>query len=141
MTANPDDHHTTPKFVPATQAAAQVSALETEVKNARAAAETAQHRSDDTIAAFKEHYPSTLQFAYSTPKYQKPFYVRSIWHDGRFTYIKSDAQELPALYEVHDGEASLVNFQVQSGTYVIPKVMDSGYLQLGNKRMEFTRKG
>src|SRR5579859_2156315 len=110
VTANPDDHHTAPKFVPATQAAAQVSALETELEDARAAAETAQHRSDDTIATFKQQYPSTLQFAYGTPKYQKPFYVRSIWHDGRFTYIKSDAQELPALYEVHDGEASLVNF-------------------------------
>ena len=139
VTANPDDHHTTPKFIPATQAAAQVSALETEVKDARAAAEMAQHRSDDTIAAFKEHYPSTLQFAYGTPKYQKPFYIRSIWHDGRFTYIKSDAQELPALYELHDGEASLVNFQVEGGTYVIPKILDQGYLALGKQKFAFQR--
>jgi len=139
VTANPDDHHTTPKFVPATQVAAQVSALETEVKDASATAEAAQHRSDDTIAAFKQQYPSTLQFAYGTPKYQKPFYVRSIWHDGRFTYIKSDAQELPALYEVHDGEASLVNFHVQSGTYVIPKVLDQGYLALGKQKFAFHR--
>lgn len=51
----------------------------------------------------------------------KPFYVRSIWHDGQFTYIKSDAQELRALYEVKDGQPAVVNFQVQRGTYVVPK--------------------
>ena len=38
-----------------------------------------------------------------SPKYERPFFVRSIWHDGQFTYIKADATELPALYEVKDG--------------------------------------
>ena len=32
--------------------------------------------------------------------------------------------ELPALYEVKDGKPALVNFQVQHGTYVVPKVLD-----------------
>ena len=27
----------------------------------------------------------------ATPKYEKPFLVRAIWHDGQFTYIKTDA--------------------------------------------------
>ena len=40
-----------------------------------------------------------------------------------------------------DGKPNLVNYELRDGTYVIPKVMDSGYLQLGNKRLEFTRKG
>jgi hypothetical protein len=63
--------------------------------------------------------------------------VRSIWNDGEFTYIKSDAHELPALYEVKDGQPSLVNFQVQDGTYVIPKVLDRGYLALGKDHFNF----
>ena len=37
----------------------------------------------------------------------------AIWHDGQFTYLKADATELPALYEVKDGKPALVNFQVQ----------------------------
>ena len=41
--------------------------------------------------------------------------MRSIWHDGQFTYIKSDATELPALYELKDGKPALVNFQVHDG--------------------------
>ena len=31
----------------------------------------------------------------------------SVWHDGQFTYIKADATELPALYEMKDGSPAL----------------------------------
>ncbi len=122
-----------PKYYSATQ----VSALESALTETRAAIETVQHRTDDAIASFKQQYPAKLQFAYGTPKYEKPFLVRSIWHDGQFTYIKSDAHELPALYELKDGQPALVNFQVQSGTYVVPKVVDRGYLALGKDRFSF----
>ena len=57
--------------------------------------------------------------------------------DGTFTYIKSDATELPALYEVKDGKPAMLNFQVNAGTYVVPKVLERGYLALGNVRLEF----
>jgi type IV secretion system protein VirB9 len=42
---------------------------------------------------------------------------------------------LPALYELTDGEPALVNFQVQDGTYIVPKVLDRGYLALGKARL------
>ncbi len=66
--------------------------------------------------------------------------MRSIWHDGQFTYIRADTNELPALYEVQDGKPSLVNFQVRQGTYVVPKVLDEGYLALGKARFEFAQR-
>ena len=66
--------------------------------------------------------------------------MRSIWHDGEFTYIRAEARELPALYEVRDGQPSLVNFQVQEGTYIVPKVLDRGYLALGNQRFSFEQR-
>ena len=47
------------------------------------------------------------------------------------------AELLPALYELKDGQPALVNFQVQSGTYVVPKVVDRGYLALGKDRFSF----
>lgn len=122
-----------PKYYSSTQ----VSALQTALSEARATIETVQHRSDDAIAAFKQQYPALLQFAYGTPKYERPFFVRSIWHDGQFTYIRSDARELPTLYEVKDGQPSLVNFQVQGGTYVVPKVLERGYLAVGKDRFSF----
>ena len=69
---------------------------------------------DETIASFKRQYPARLQFVYGAPRYEKPFHVRAIWHDGQFTYIKADATELPALYELKDGKPALVNFQVRA---------------------------
>jgi type IV secretory pathway VirB9-like protein len=122
-----------PKYVPA----AQVSTLQGELKDARAAIELVRHETEEAVATFRQHYPAALQFAYGSPKYEKPFLVRSIWHDGQFTYIKSDAHELPALYEMKDGQPALVNFQVQNGTYVVPKVLDRGYLALGKDRFAF----
>ena len=113
--------------------------MQAEVKDARAAADTAARRADETIAAYQQQYPSRLQFVYGTLKYEKPFLVRSIWHDGQFTYIKSEAGELPALYEVKDGKPSLLNFQVQQGTYVVPKVLEQGYLALGKERFTFAQ--
>jgi type IV secretion system protein VirB9 len=78
-----------------------------------------------------------LQFVYRTVDYRKPFFVRAIWHDGQFTYIRSDARELPAVYELADGQPSLVNFEVRHGTYVISKVVERGALVLGKARVVF----
>jgi type IV secretory pathway VirB9-like protein len=133
VTADPNAAHGKPKYY----SAAQVTALQTEVTEAHAATVTAEHRTDDAIATFRQQYPAKLEFAYGTPKYEKPFFVKSIWNDGQFTYIKSDARELPALYEVKDGQPSLVNFQVQGGTFVVPKILDRGYLALGKDKFAF----
>ena len=133
VTADPNAAHGKPKYY----SAAQVTALQTEVTEAHAATVTAEHRTDDAIATFRQQYPAKLEFAYGTPKYEKPFFVKSIWNDGQFTYIKSDARELPALYEVKDGQPSLVNFQVQGGTFVVPKILDRGYLALGKEKFAF----
>jgi type IV secretion system protein VirB9 len=133
VTADPTVTRAKPRYYSATQ----VSELERELTEARTAIDTVQHRHEKVIATFKRQYPSTLQFVYGAPKYEKPFLVRSIWHDGQFTYIKSDARELPTLYELKEGQPSLVNFQVEGGTYVVPKVLERGYLTVGNNRFAF----
>ena len=133
VTADPDAPPTKPKYYSANR----VSAIQTELIEIRSLVQAAELRSEEAIASFRQQYPATLQFAYGTPKYEKPFLVRSIWHDGQFTYIKSDARELPTLYELQEGQPSLVNFQVQSGTYVVPKVLERGYLAKGKDRFSF----
>lgn len=72
---------------------------------------------------------------------EAPFDVQSIFRDDKFTYIRTTAPEKFSVYEMKDGKPNLVNYELRDGTYIIPKVMDSGYLELGNKRMEFKRKG
>ena len=68
------------------------------LEEARAGVEAANRRATESIATFQQQYPAKLQFSYGSPRYQKPFMVRSICNDGQFTYIKSDATELPALH-------------------------------------------
>ena len=140
MAADPNAPRGQPKYYSATQVNAQVNALQAELVQARTALEEATARTTEAVSTFRREYPGRLEFAYGTPKYERPFFVRSIWHDGEFTYIKAEARELPALYEVRDGQPSVVNFRVQDGTYVVPKVLDRGYLALGNQRFSFEQR-
>ena len=137
VNADPNAATPTTKFY----SAAEVERLKAEVAEAHAATEATERHATETIAAQRQDYPSHLQFVYGAPKYAKPFLVRAIWHDGQFTYIKTDAQELPALYELKDGKAAVVNFQVHGGTYVVPKVLERAYLALGDQRLLFGQQG
>ena len=126
-----------PKSKPKFYSAAQVEELQGELTQARAAVEAAARHANDEIAAYQQQYPGKLQFNYGTPKYEKPFLVKAIWNDGQFTYIKAEAKELPAVYEMKDGAPAVVNFQVRGDTYVVPKVLERGYLALGKERFNF----
>jgi type IV secretory pathway VirB9-like protein len=119
-----------PQFVPATQlehAKEQLSALQSHVAQA--------------IDEFKSAYPVQLKFDYAFKANEAPFDIQSIYHDDKFTYIKTNAPEKFSIYEMKDGKPDLVTYDLRDGTYIIPKVMDSGYVELGKKRMDFTRKG
>ncbi len=118
--------------------AAHVEALEARLAEAQAAIRSAEQHAEETTAEYRRDYPATLDFAYGTAKYERPFFVRAMWNDGQFTYVKSDARELPALYELKDGKPAIVNFQVREGTFVVPKVLDRGYLALGDQRFSFS---
>jgi hypothetical protein len=72
---------------------------------------------------------------------EAPFDIQSIYHDDKFTYIKTNAPEKFSVYEMKDGKPNLVTYDLREGTYIIPKVMDNGYVELGKKKMEFARKG
>jgi type IV secretion system protein VirB9 len=126
-----------PKSKPKFYSAAQVEELQSELTQARAAVEAAARHANDEITAYQQQYPGRLQFNYGTPKYEKPFLVKAIWNDGQFTYIKAEAKELPAVYEMKDGAPAVVNFQVRGDTYVVPKVLERGYLALGKERFNF----
>jgi type IV secretion system protein VirB9 len=141
-----------PRGKPKYYSAAQIETLQTELTQARAAVDAANHHAaeavdaanhhaTEAVATFQQQYPGRLQFVYGTPKHEKPFLVRAIWHDGQFTYIKTDARELPALYEMKDGAPALVNFTVEHGTYRVPKVVERGYLSLGKDRFSFAQQG
>jgi len=118
------------QFIPAAQleqSKQELAALEAHVQQA--------------VDEYKSAYPLQLKFDYSFKANESPFDIQSIYHDDKFTYIKTTAPEKFSVYEMRDGKPNLVNYDLREGTYIIPKVMDSGYVELGKKRMDFSRKG
>ena len=103
----------------------------------------AQSQSTEQVNKFRSEYAGKLHFDYQLdPKAaREPFLVNAIYHDDAFTYIKCAAREKPALYEVKDGKPNLINFQVENGVYIVPKIIDSGYLAVGKKKITFARRG
>jgi type IV secretory pathway VirB9-like protein len=101
-----------------------------------------QAQSAEQMNHFRSGYAAKLQFDYSfDPKAaREPFLVSVIYHDDSFTYIKCGAREKPALYEVKDGKPNLISFQLENGVYIAPKIIDSGYLAIGKKRLPFARR-
>ena len=138
---SPDNTMTTAAAAKRFFTADEVETCKRAAEEARQAAETAradaEKRIADGIATFKASYPTTLQFPYRFRANEKPFNVAAIYTDGRFTYIRANAPELPSLYEVRDGAPNLVNFQVEHGVYVASKVLESGYLAIGKQRLPF----
>src|SRR5277367_3406082 len=96
---------------------------------------------EQAVDEYKSSYPLQLKFDYSYKANEVPFNIQSIYHDDKFTYIKTTAPEKFSVYEMKDGKPNLVTYDLREGTYIIPKIMDSGYVELGKKKMEFTRKG
>jgi type IV secretion system protein VirB9 len=93
------------------------------------------------VDEYKSAYPTRLKFDYAYKANEAPFDIQSIYHDDKFTYIKTNAPEKFSVYEMKDDKPNLVTYDLREGTYIIPKIMDSGYVELGKKKMEFSRKG
>ena len=129
------------KFYAAAEVDELRQAADAATKDAQAARDGAAKAIEEQVNTFTASYPTRLDFPYRFKANEKPFLVTAIYTDGTFTYLKSDATELPALYEVRDGAPNLVNFQVEHGVYVVPNVLENGYLAVGKQRLTFQRVG
>jgi len=101
----------------------------------------AQARAAEETNQFRSSYATKLHFDYEIdPKSSRePFLISAIYHDDTFTYIRSAAREKPVFYEIKDGKPNLVSFQVENGVYIVPKIVDAGYLALGKRKLNFAR--
>lgn len=122
------------------QPSAQIRALTTERDEAHAALARARAEASAAMDAARALAPLQLRFPYRFDAEKAPFFVSAIYHDGTATYLQLRTTELPALYEVRDGAPTLVAFTVQHGVYVVPRVLDAGYLALGKRRLTFARR-
>ena len=102
----------------------------------------AQAESAEQVSKFRAEYAGKVHLDYQLESRagREPFLVTAIYHDDAFTYIQCAAKEKPALYELKDGKPNLIDFQVENGVYIVPKVIDTGYLAVGKKVATFTRR-
>ena len=105
---------------------------------------------DAAWTRWRDEYPRRLRFPYRLDPAAAgpPFEVEALWHDGRFTYLRSRAEESPALYELQEAdrrfggeglEQSLVSYEVfDDGLYVADHVLGPGRLRIGDSETEWT---
>ena len=71
-----------------------------------------QQHVESTVDEYKSAYQTQLRFDYAFEAHKGPFNIQPIYH----------------------------NYDLRDGTYIIPKVMDNGYVELGKKKMEFSKR-
>ena len=125
-----------PIFVPA----AELDKIRQEVIAAKSA-QTAELKAEEGKAeTYRSQYPGSLHFDYSwDAKKGKELGLQQIWRDDKFTYLRGQFQETPALYELKDKKGSLINFDFNAGLYTVPKQLEDGYLTIGKQRVDFHR--
>jgi type IV secretory pathway VirB9-like protein len=125
-----------PVFVPAAE-------LEKAKQEAAAAkeAQAAELKAENSKAEqYRSQYPGNLHFDYAwDQKKGRALGLVQIWRDDKFTYLRGQFQETPALYETKDKKGSLINFDFNDGLYTVPKQLDNGYLAIGKQKVEFHR--
>ena len=136
---------------PAFVARDQVEAYQQMAEQARQVAVVAQTEAEQQVAAvqqqadveinsFRADYPTRLKFPYrlQDKALKWPFLVQGMWHDGQFTYLRSNAQETPALYEIKDGKPALVAYDLtEDGLYVARHLLGDGWLQIGKEKAQW----
>ncbi len=125
-----------PVFVPA----ADLDKAKQEAAAAQAAQMATLKAEQTKEETYRSHYPGSLHFDYVwDEKKGKELGLQQIWRDDKFTYLRGQFQETPALYEVKDKKPSLINFDFSNGLYIVPKKLESGYLALGKQKVDFRR--
>ena len=125
-----------PVFVPA----AELDKAKQDAAQAQAAQAATLKAEQSKEETYRSQYPGSLHFDYMwDEKKGKELGLQQIWHDDKFTYLRGQFQETPALYEVKEKKPSLVNFDFADGLYTVPKELDNGYLAIGKQKLEFHR--
>lgn len=118
-------------------ARSEVEQLKADLARAQADLAKSAESQNQTTARQTRACMANVRFGYRFDAGKKPFFVRAICHDDRFTYIQARPEETPTVYEVKDGKPNLINFTYQDGTYQINKIVERGFLAVGKQKMSF----
>ena len=104
-----------------------------EVERLWAAAET---RRDEFVRDFAARV--RLPYQVTEEAYEVPFLLRDLWTDGTFTYLRTEGQEIPAVYAFRGDALEAVHTDVEpGGLLVVEQVIRHGTLSLGGREAWF----
>lgn len=129
-----------PRFVTKAEFDNVVQDYQQELNNKENKVREVKQAADNALTQMRLDYPAQLHFDYDVALKTAPFYVTAMYADNRFTYIRLEASEIPAVYEIRDGKPSLVNYDFVNGTYIVRKIVDQGYLAIGKAKLHFSRR-
>ncbi len=89
---------------------------------------------------FAERFAQRVRLPYLVTEeaYGVPFLLRDLWTDGTFTYLRTEGQEIPAVYAWRAGSSALVHADVEpDGLIVVDQVIRHGTLSLGGEEAWF----
>jgi Conjugal transfer protein/Domain of unknown function (DUF4138) len=122
--------------------ASEAEQYKKEAEEAKAALEKQKASDQQKIKEAQNTAPAKIRHNYTIKakdKVLRQFGLKSMYTLNGFTYIEADPKEAPTVYEVKDGKPSLIEVQFEHGLYVIPKIIDEGYLEIGKSKLEFKR--
>ena len=114
----------------------RLAEMTTALAKSQSAVELANQKADRKVELAKVALPKsigTYRFKQNVP----PFFIQKMIHDGRFTYITANPDEMPAVYEERDGKPNLVDCPYEDNMYVCGRVLRSGYFAMGKEKMKF----
>jgi type IV secretion system protein VirB9 len=124
-----------PKFVSAQEIDNYRQQIDLAKDETKRTEESCQAAIDKGISQFV----SNVRFPYRFEAGKKPFFVRAMYNDEKFTYLQARPEETPVIYELKDGTPNLINFRYENGVYIVDKILDDGYLAIGKQKLKFKR--
>jgi type IV secretory pathway VirB9-like protein len=132
-----------PKFVSVEELAAARRQAQLAEETSKQAQETITRQAQEQQEKYRSQYPGKLQFDYHWNATEAAkLGIQQVFHDEKFTYIRASqlVGELPVVYEIKDGKHSLINAPFQNGIFTIQKIVESGEIVVGKKKVEFFRR-
>ena len=79
-----------------------------------------------------------LPYQVTEEAFGPPFLLRDLWTDGTFTYLRTEGQEIPAVYVWRGDSTEVVHTDVEpGGLLVVEQVIRHGTLSLGGREAWF----
>ncbi len=97
---------------------------------------SAEARRDEFVRDFAARV--RLPYLVSEEAQEVPFLLRDLWTDGTFTYLRTEGQEIPAVYAFRGDALEAVHTDVEpGGLLVVEQVIRHGTLSLGGREAWF----